>query len=372
MADFCWGLRNQGVFVQVVCADASYLGPGDSGPNNEPVDRSLRLKGDFKRGVRQTTDPAACAAIDRWNQNQLHRLLLQPWDGVLVGNLDLLGPELLPPLLQHGCPVVHHVGFMQAPYHPSAFPRSERYRMIAASQAVRDSLVQQGLPVGQQPVVYPGARTNLFGAEATGRPLPAPLNSEQRSHHRLGSIQNPLRLCYAGLIMTSKGAHTLLEAITLLRQREIHCTAMLAGSEFQSSYADALKQGIRQCGLADVVLFTGSLTRQQLSRMFGLHHVGIFPSIYPEAFGIVGAEMQASGLALVSSGVGGAKELVSHGNTGLLFEAGNSSSLADALQHLANDPFLLQRIARNGQQQVREQFSVDASSKTLSKLLLNL
>ena len=105
--------------------------------------------------------------------------------------------------------------------------------------------------------------------------------------------------------------------------------------------------------------------------MFGLHHVGIFPSIYPEAFGIVGAEMQASGLALVSSGVGGAKELVSHGNTGLLFEAGNFHGLADALQQLALAPSLLQRIARNGQQQVREQFSVDASSKALAKLLLN-
>ena len=184
MADFCWGLQNQGLFVQVVCADAAYLGPGGPGPNNEPVDRSLRLKGDFEKGVRQITDPTACASIDRWNKNQLHRLLLQPWDGVLVGNLDLLGPEILQPLLQLGCPVVHHVGFMQAPYHPSAFPRSNRYRMIAASKAVRDSLVQQGLPVAQQPVVYPGARTSLFGEEATGRPLPAPLNAAPRLHRR--------------------------------------------------------------------------------------------------------------------------------------------------------------------------------------------
>ena len=153
--------------------------------------------------------------------------------------------------------------------------------------------------------------------------------------------------------MTSKGPHTLLEAISLLRQRGIHCSAMLAGSEFQNSYADALKRGIRQCGLADAVLFTGNLNRQQLSRMFGLHHVGVFPSIYPEAFGIVGAEMQASGLALVSSGVGGAQELVDPGVTGLLFEAGNAISLTNALQHLMEQPGSLKRIARQGQQQVR-------------------
>lgn len=372
MADFCWGLQNQGFFIQVVCANAEYLGPGGDGPSHEAVERSLRLKGDFEKGVKQITDPRVCSAIDRFNLEQLKRLLLEPWDGVLVGNLDLLGPEILPTLLQKGCPVVHHVGFMQAPYHPSAFPSSDQYRMIAASKAVRDSLVQQGLPVGDQPVVYPGARTALFGTEATGRHLPAPLSRTLRSNYRLGSHQNPLRLCYAGLLMTSKGLHTLLEAIVLLRDRQIHCSAMLAGNEFQSSYADGMKNGVNRCGLSEVVQFTGNLNREQLSRMFGLHHVGVFPSIYPEAFGIVGAEMQASGLALVSSGVGGAKELINHGVTGLLFDAGNSTSLADALAQLVESPELLVRIARNGQQQVRTQFSVQASSEALAKLLLGL
>ena len=66
--------------------------------------------------------------------------------------------------------------------------------------------------------------------------------------------------------------------------------------------------------------------------MYSLHHIGVFPSIYPEAFGITGAEIQASGLALVSSGIGGAAELIEKDCTGLQFKAGNGKDLAEKLR----------------------------------------
>ena len=74
--------------------------------------------------------------------------------------------------------------------------------------------------------------------------------------------------------------------------------------------------------------FVGQLKRQALARFYALHHVGVFPSIHPEAFGIVAAEMMASGLAVVSSGVGGAGELIEDGYTGLRFKPGDSEDLA--------------------------------------------
>ena len=70
--------------------------------------------------------------------------------------------------------------------------------------------------------------------------------------------------------------------------------------------------------------FVGQLGRRALARFYALHHVGVFPSIHPEAFGIVAAEMMASGLVVVSSGVGGAGELIDDGRTGLRFMAGDS------------------------------------------------
>ena len=96
---------------------------------------------------------------------------------------------------------------------------------------------------------------------------------------------------------------------------------MLAGGVFQESYMQAMHRFIETQNLQDNVQFVPQLTRQQLSRFFRLHHVCVFPSIHPEAFGIVAAEAMASGLALVSSGVGGAAEVFEEGISGSVLPA---------------------------------------------------
>ena len=137
--------------------------------------------------------------------------------------------------------------------------------------------------------------------------------------------------------MGSKGAHTLIEALIQLQQQGVSVQASLAGDSFQSGYREQLEKWLKQHNLDGAVQFVGQLGRQALARFYALHHVGVFPSIHPEAFGIVAAEMMASGLVVVSSGVGGAGELIDDGRTGLRFQAGDSQDLARCLMRLASD-----------------------------------
>ena len=109
MADFAWGLQQRGHTVQVISSDAPYLGPSTAGPSAEAVDRRLKLKGSFQGGVSEMHDPAARAAVDAHNWSLLSQWLCQvEWDGVLLGNLDLLGTNLLAPLLSSGLPLPSH------------------------------------------------------------------------------------------------------------------------------------------------------------------------------------------------------------------------------------------------------------------------
>ena len=50
--------------------------------------------------------------------------------------------------------------------------KSSRYRVLAASEAVRQCLKDAGMAVDNAATVYPGARVDLFGEERLGRPLP--------------------------------------------------------------------------------------------------------------------------------------------------------------------------------------------------------
>ena len=360
MADFVWGLQRLGHRVQVLCSDAPYLGSGGAGPSGEPVDRRLQLKGSFARGVQHLHNHAGRLAVDQANAALLQYWLDQDhWDGVLVGNLDLLGVEVLKPLLAASIPVLHHVGFVAPPFAPEQWPCSPHYTLVAASQAVRTSLLAVGLPVAQAPVVYPGARVELFGPEAVGRALPPPPE---------GTFQRPLRVCFAGLLMASKGPHTVLEAVSELRGAGIHVQLTLAGGRFQHDYVQQLHSYVQQQALGEQVQWLGQLRRDQLARLFALQHVAVFPSLYPEAFGIVAAEAMASGLALVSSGVGGAAELFEPGVSGLNFRPGDCSDLATQLGRLAGSPHLLQQLQRKGQERVRSLFSVMAAARQLEKL----
>lgn len=357
IADFVWGLQQRGHQLQVISSDTPHLGPSASrGPSGEAVDRRLQLKGTYQGGVQPLQDAGQRQAVDRANAALLeHWLQSAPWDGILVGNLDLLGPELLAPLLQARIPVQHHVGFVSPPYHPAQAPREPHYHVVAASAAVRAGLLAAGLPVEQAPVVYPGARTELFEL-AMPRPLPAD-----------GSRNRPLKLCFAGLLMSSKGAHTVVEALIQLQRRGLWVQLSLAGAPFQAQYREQIEALLQQHGLEQQVQWVGQLNRPQLARFLALHHVGVFPSIHPEAFGIVGAEMQASGLVLVTSGVGGAAELVEDGRTGLRFQPGDASSLAACLERLIRNPAWAEQLALAGRERVRQCFSVQRAAAQLEQ-----
>ena len=375
IADFVWGLRQRGHELQVLSSNAPYLNPPGTasaavGPSGEPVHRGLQLKGTYQGGVQPLADPAARAAIDQANAALLRTWLARGFEAVLLGNLDLLGVELLPALLEAGMPVLHHVGFVSAPFAPQQMPAASHYTLVAASAAVRQGLMAAGLPVAAAPVVYPGARCELFGSAATGRP--AAVASALALHNAgvaWGSPANPLKLGFAGLLMGSKGAHTVVEALIALHRQGVALQASFAGGSFQAGYREQLEAMLEQAGLAGAVRFVGQLQRPQLARFWALQQVGVFASIHPEAFGIVGAEIMASGAVLLTTGVGGAAELIEPGVSGLRYEPGNAASLVAALQQLLADPPLLGRLAAAGAQRARERFSVQAAAAQLEALM---
>ena len=171
------------------------------GPSGEAVERKLQLKGSYQGGVRHLEDPEQRQIIDRSNIALIRAWLnSQNWDGILLGNLDLLGAELLPALLEAPLHRSTSRWFRARALSTECLAPDGRYRLVAASKAVRAALVSAGLPTSTASVVYPGVRSELFGVEPVGMPCPLPPD---------GSRQRPLKVCFAGLLMGSKGAHTL-------------------------------------------------------------------------------------------------------------------------------------------------------------------
>ena len=68
-------------------------------------------------------------------------------------------------------------------------------------------------------------------------------------------------------------------------------------------------------------------------------------------------EAAACGRPLLASDVPGCREIVRHGDNGLLFEVDHPNALADAMEQLIADQALRLRMGQRGRQMVEERFS---------------
>jgi tetratricopeptide (TPR) repeat protein len=135
---------------------------------------------------------------------------------------------------------------------------------------------------------------------------------------------------------------------------------------------DRLKRYVVTSGMENKIDFLGFLPRAKLKAFFARNNVLVFPSIVQEAFGISQVEAMAAGLTVVSSGTGGAKEIIEHGQSGLIFEPNNSESLAKELLDLVKNPEKWQSIAKGGEKRAIENFDIERSVDILEHEFLRL
>ncbi len=107
------------------------------------------------------------------------------------------------------------------------------------------------------------------------------------------------------------------------------------------------------------VEFLGKVSEADRDRLLGGARALLFPG--EEDFGIVPVEAQAAGLPVIAYGVGGARETVLDGRTGVLFEQQDAASLADAIERfegLELDPEAIRENARGfGRERFRREMA---------------
>ena len=117
--------------------------------------------------------------------------------------------------------------------------------------------------------------------------------------------------------------------------------------------------------------FISGLTDMELSAMYGCSDVFVLPSIQ-EGQGIVLFEALASGKPAVAFDIGGVKEVIINGETGLLAKNRNSDDLAEALLRLLSNVKLRQRMGLAGRRFVEGNFSWDICARKTLKIYREL
>jgi glycosyltransferase involved in cell wall biosynthesis len=216
--------------------------------------------------------------------------------------------------------------------------------IICISDFHRRFYLENGARPEQLHIAYCGIDTSHFS--------PRPRNRAEGE---------PFRILSSGRLVEKKGFHVLINACALLKERGLHFTCAIAGS----GPLDAeLRAQVRDAGLDDRVSLTGEALKQEaIPDFMEGGDVYCLPCVWASDNDVDGLpqmlmEAMACGLPAVSTDLVGIPDLVIDGKTGLLVPPEDATALADALQRLAGDPALAEKLAVAGRAHVIADFDL--------------
>lgn len=167
---------------------------------------------------------------------------------------------------------------------------------------------------------------------------------------------------FIGSFYAYEGLDLLLDAFPLVLFQLPDVRILLVGGGPQE---EALKEQAKRLGIADKVVFAGRVPHADVQRYYDLVDVLAYPRHSMRLTELVTPlkplEAMAQGRLLVASDVGGHRELIRDGETGMLFHAGSATSLAAAIMKLMAKSEYWPEIRTAGRQFVEQERNWRAS-----------
>lgn len=196
-------------------------------------------------------------------------------------------------------------------------------------EGLRADIVARGLPASKVTVIPNAVDIDNFepGAQA-----------DESLKASLG-LSGATVLGFIGSFYAYEGLDLLLDALPRLLLQRPDVRVLLVGGGPQEA---ALKAQAQRLGVQDKVVFTGRVPHTEVNRYYDLVDALVYPRHSMRLTELVTPlkplEAMAQGRLLVASDVGGHKELIRHGETGVLFAAGQPDALAQAVLTLLAQP----------------------------------
>ena len=180
--------------------------------------------------------------------------------------------------------------------------------------------------------------------------------------------KRPIRLLFLSHMIREKGYSDVLEAVFLLRERQLAVQAIFAGQWLSERDRNEFEHFVETHGLYEVVTHLGPLSdRSQVKAAHLGADVFLLPSYLIEGQPLSIIEAMNAGSPVITANIGGTAGMVEHGREGYLVPPKAPLAIADAIQHL-----LPVESWRNASQAARQQFLTDYSESTVLQKWLEL
>jgi PEP-CTERM/exosortase A-associated glycosyltransferase len=222
--------------------------------------------------------------------------------------------------------------------------RADAVTMIC--EGLRRDIAARGIPEEKLTVIPNAVDVERFSTDRRPEPELA---------RRFG-LEGAEVLGYLGSFYAYEGLELLVETLPALRAKRPRLRVLLVG---EGPREEALRRRVRELGLEPVVSFAGRVPNSEVRRYYDLVDVLVYPRfpmrLTETVTPLKPLEAMAMGKLLVASDVGGHRELIQDGETGLLFEAGSAEGLAGSVHRALDDAELRRRVPARARRFVEEE-----------------
>lgn len=213
-------------------------------------------------------------------------------------------------------------------------------RIIAISEAVKTSLVENGTPARKVTVIYNGIQPVNKVSEA----------EKDEFRQKLGINPDDAVVGIVARLEDVKGHRYFLEAASLIKNKMNNVKFIIAGTGSQLAN---IKMKVKELALVNNVILTGYI--DDIEKLFGIFDVNVITSI-SEALCLSLIEGMSAGLPSVAFETGGIAEVVDE-KCGFLVPAGDTEKLAEAIIKLLNNKELRDKMGIEGKRIANTKFS---------------
>ena len=352
--------RALGVDVRIVEYPERLARLGESG---EAADHGSSLLGRMKLKLRLA---AAVPAINSYRAHLRQTIAALRADVIhtngLKANLLLEGRTR-----RAQTPVIWHLHDYLSPR-----PLATRLARRAARRCALAIANSESVANDARPILQPTPVRTLYNAIDLDEFSPAGERADLDAMCELApAASDTLRI---GLVCTMawwKGQKDFLRALSKLDRSLSQWRGYIIGGPIYKTRSrqfslDELRHFARELGIAGRIGFT-DFTPAPAAAMRALDVV-VHASSEPEPFGRVIVEAQACEKPVITSGMGGAGELITPDEDALVFPSGDAAALAGRIRELINDRQLRERLGGNGLRNARRRFDCRRLGPALTEI----
>jgi PEP-CTERM/exosortase A-associated glycosyltransferase len=225
-------------------------------------------------------------------------------------------------------------------------------------QGLKGDLIKRGIPPAKLTIVANGVNVEKLTVCAP-----------DAEYLKTWKLDGKRIIGFIGSFFRYEGLNLLVEAVAQLTISRSDIVLLLVG---EGRMEAELKAQIERLHLTERVVMPGRIPHDRISGVYALMDVLAYPRYSIRLTELVTPlkplEAMAVAKALVASDIGGHRELIQHGHTGLLFSAGDVAALAEVLTRLLDNTDLRQKLERQGFTWVRQSHSWDMTTAVYSDI----